>query len=167
MEARLNYQGLAPSVMTAMLGLEAAIRTSQLEESLIDLVKLRASQINGCAPCIDMHAKDLRARGESEQRLYLLNAWREAPFYTARERAALEWAEAVTLVTEGNVPDDVYAKVRKQFSDAEIVNLTLVVVAINGWNRFNIAFRSVPGSYEPAATRARHKATGGAVSATS
>lgn len=148
MESRLNYQKVVPAVLKAMFGLETVIRASGLEQSLVDLVKLRASQINSCAACIDMHAKDLRANGETEQRLYLLEAWREAPFYSARERAALEWTEAVTLI-EGNVSNDVFRRLREQFSDEEIVHLTLVVVAINGWNRFNIAFRTVPGLYEP------------------
>lgn len=151
MESRLNYSKLVPSVLKAMFGLEAVIRASGLEESLVDLMKLRASQINGCAACIDMHAKDLRAHGETEQRIYMLEAWREAPFYSARERAAFEWTEAVTLI-EGNVSSEVFRRARAQFSEEEIVHLTLVVVAINGWNRFNIAFRTAPGFYEPTRT---------------
>ena len=127
---------------------------SGLERSLLHLVELRVSQINGCAYCLDMHSKDLRAEGETEQRLYLLDAWRESPFYSARERAALAWAEAVTLVREGHVPDDVYAQAREQFSEQELVNLTLAVVTINGWNRLNIAFRPTPGSYHPASRAA-------------
>ncbi len=126
---------------------------------LVDLICVRVSQINGCAYCIDMHTKDLRAHGETEQRLYLLNAWRESPFYTERERAALAWAEAVTRLTEGQVPDDIYEQAREQFSKAELANLTLATVAINSWNRFNIAFRTVPGSYQPAA---REKVTANA-----
>jgi AhpD family alkylhydroperoxidase len=114
------------------------------------LIKTRASQINGCAYCIDMHTKEARAKGESEQRLYLLNAWREAPFYTDRERAALAWTEAVTLVADGHVPDEVYEQARVQFSEQELVNLTMAIVAINGWNRLAISFRSVPGSYQAA-----------------
>jgi AhpD family alkylhydroperoxidase len=121
-----------------------------LAPELVDLILLRASQINGCAYCIDMHSKDLRASGETEQRLYLLDAWREAPFYNDRERAALAWTEAVTRVTDGHVPDEVYEQVRAQFSEEEIANLTLAVVAINSWNRLNIAFRTVAGSYQPA-----------------
>ncbi len=111
--------------------------------------QLAGGKINGCAFCIDMHAKDLRAAGEPEQRLYELDAWRETPFYNEREQAALAWAEAVTLVTDGHVPDSVYEQARRQFSEQELVNLTLAVVAINGWNRLNIAFRIVPGSYQP------------------
>lgn len=114
-----------------------------------ELVKTRASQINGCAYCIDMHTKDARAAGETEQRLYALDAWRETPFYTDRERAALEWTEAVTLIAEDHAPDDLFQRVRQHFSEEELVNLTLAIVAINGWNRLAIAFRAVPGSYEP------------------
>ena len=125
-----------------------------LEHSLLELVKLRASQINGCAHCIDMHTKELRADGENEQRLYLLNAWEESPFYSDRERAALAWTEALTLVTEGHVPDDVYALARAQFSEEELANLTFAIVAINGANRINIAFRTVPGSYRARARQA-------------
>jgi AhpD family alkylhydroperoxidase len=137
-----------------MLGLEAYLAKCGLEAPLLHLLKLRVSQINGCAYCIDMHWKDLMAGGETEQRLYMLDAWRESPFYSDRERAALAWAEAVTLVTEGHVPDQVFEDARKQFSEAELANLTLAVVAINGWNRLNIAFRTVPGSYQPAAAQA-------------
>lgn len=154
MDSRLDYQKASPGVIKAMFALETAIHASGLEPSLIDLVKLRASQINGCAHCIDMHWKDLRATGESEQRLYALGVWRETPFYTERERMALAWTEAVTLITEGHVPDTLYEEVRKQFTDPELVNLTLAIVAINGWNRFSIAFRTVPGTYEPQKKRA-------------
>jgi AhpD family alkylhydroperoxidase len=115
---------------------------------LLGLVKTRASQINGCAFCIDMHTKDARAAGETEQRLYALNAWRETPFYTDRERAALAWTEAVTLINEGHAPDDVYEEVRQRFTEEELVNLTLAIVSINGWNRLAIAFRALPGSYQ-------------------
>ena len=132
-----------------MFGLEEYLQTCGLPANLLHLIKLRVSQINVCAYCIDMHSKDLRAAGESEQRLYLLNAWRDAPFYSDRERAALAWAEAVTLVTEGHVPNEVYEQTRSQFTDEELVNLTLAVVTINGWNRFSIAFRSVAGTYQP------------------
>ena len=128
----------------AMLALQRHVNESGLEHSLLELVKMRASQINGCARCLDMHAKDARAAGETEQRLYLLDAWREAPFYTERERAALEWTEAVTKITEGHVPDAVYESVRAHFTEQELVHLTLAVVAINGWNRLNIAFRVEP-----------------------
>jgi AhpD family alkylhydroperoxidase len=154
MEARLDFKKISPEVYKAMLGLEKTVNASYLEASLLDLVRLRASQINGCAQCIDMHSKDLRALGEHEQRLYLLNAWREAPFYTERERAALAWTEAVTFIADEHVPDAVYGEVRKHFSDAELVNLTLAIVAINGWNRLNIAFRTVPGAYRAAYRRA-------------
>ena len=150
MEQRLNYMEVGQGAARAMYGLEVYLAKCGLEPSLLHLVKFRVSQINGCAYCLDMHSKDLRAGGETEQRLYLLGAWREAPFYTERERAALAWAEAVTLVTEGHVPDEVYEQARGQFSEEELVNLTLAVVAINGWNRLSIAFRAVPGSYRPA-----------------
>jgi AhpD family alkylhydroperoxidase len=135
--------------MKAMRGLEAYLAECGLESSLLDLVRTRASQINGCAYCIDMHTKDARARGESEQRLYALSAWRETPFYTERERAALAWTEAVTLIANGHVPDAVYEEVRQHLNEEELVNLTLAVVAINGWNRFAIGFRTVPGTYQP------------------
>jgi AhpD family alkylhydroperoxidase len=132
-----------------MMGLHMFVRNCGLDHSLMELVKLRASQINGCAHCIDMHTKELRADGESEQKLYLLSAWRESPFYTERERAALAWTEAVTLVASSQVPDDVYDEARKQFSEEELVNLTFALIAINGANRLNVAFRTVPGSYQP------------------
>ena len=149
MEARFNYLKAAPGAFKAMLGLGNYLRESGLEESLLTLVDLRASQINGCAYCIDMHWKDLRAIGEKEQRLYSLDAWRESPFYTDRERAALEWTEALTLITEGHVPDEVYEKVRQHFNEKELSDLTLAVVTINGWNRLNISARTVPGDYQP------------------
>ena len=135
--------------MAAMSELERYLDECGLEPSLLDLVKLRASQINGCAYCIDMHTKDARARGESEQRLYALSAWRETPFYTERERAALAWTEALTLVTDGHAPDEIYESVRRQFTEKELTDLTLAIVAINGWNRFAIGFRAVPGTYQP------------------
>jgi AhpD family alkylhydroperoxidase len=116
---------------------------------LLELVRLRASQMNGCAYCIDMHTKDARATGESEQRLYALNAWRETPFFTNRERAGLEWTESVTDVGGSHVPDEVYQRVRREFTDTELVNLTMAIVAINGWNRIAVAMRIVPGSYQP------------------
>lgn len=149
MKARFDYFKSAPGVYKSMLGLSQYLRESGLEEPLINLIDFRASQINGCAYCLDMHSKDLRAAGETEQRLYSLEAWRECPYYTDRERAALEWTEALTLLTDGHVSDDVYEKVRQQFSDKELANLTLAVVAINGWNRLNVAARTVPGSYRP------------------
>ncbi len=149
MKARIGWAQLVPDAMKAMLGLELHVRHSGLEESLIDLVKVRASQINGCAYCIDMHTKDARAHGETEQRLYELDAWREAPFYSERERAALAWTEAVTLIADSHAPDETYEEVRKHFSETELVNLTLAIVTINGWNRLGISFRSAPGNYQP------------------
>ena len=146
---RYDYAKAAPEVLRAMVGLERQVHDSGLEESLLDLIKFRASQINGCAYCIDMHSKDARARGETEQRLYELDAWREAPFYSVRERAALAWTEAVTLVTSGHVPDAVYEEARQQFTERELAHLTLAIVAINGWNRLGIAFRAEPGAYKP------------------
>ena len=125
-----------------------------LEKPLLELIRLRASQINSCAFCIDMHSKDARAIGETEQRLYELDAWRETPFYTERERAALEWTEALTLVSQTHVPDAVYEEVRKQFNEKELVDLTYAVMAINSWNRLAISMRAVPGRYKPAATAA-------------
>ncbi len=151
MEQRINFAEAGQGALKAMLGLSAHLSKSGLEKPLLELLDFRVSQINGCAYCLDMHSKDLRAAGETEQRLYLLDAWRESPFYTERERAALAWAEAVTLVTEGHVPDEVYEQARAQFGEEELVNLTLAVVAINGWNRLNIAFRNEPGSYKPGA----------------
>jgi AhpD family alkylhydroperoxidase len=149
MQSRLSYEKAAPGALRAMLSLEKYVQESGLERSLLELVKTRASQINGCAYCIDMHTKDARAAGETEQRLYALNAWRETPFYTDRERAALAWTEAVTLVHNGHVPDEVFQQAQEQFTDNELVNLTTAVVAINGWNRLAIAFRAVPGRYQP------------------
>ena len=135
MEQRLNYADVAPGLMKAMFGLGGYLAKSGLEQKLLDLVNFRVSQINGCAYCLDMHSKDLRAAGESEQRLYVLEAWRESPFYSERERAALAWAEAVTLLKDKEVPDEVYEQARKQFNELELANLTLAVVTINGWNR--------------------------------
>lgn len=146
---RLNFKQLVPGTYRAMLALESYVHKSGLEPSLLELVKMRASQINGCAYCLDMHSKDARATGETEQRLYVLPAWREAPFYSDRERAALAWTETVTLLSETHVPDDVYQFARQHFSDEELVNLTIAIVAINGWNRLEVSFRGVAGSYEP------------------
>ncbi|MGB7923345.1 MAG: carboxymuconolactone decarboxylase family protein [Pyrinomonadaceae bacterium] len=154
MEQRINFAETGQGALKAMLTFSAYLSKSGLEEPLLKLLDFRVSQINGCAYCLDMHSKDLRAAGETEQRLYLLDAWRESSFYTERERAALAWAEAVTLVREGHVPGDVYEQARAQFSEEEMVSLTLAVVAINGWNRFNIAFRTEPGSYKPGAWHA-------------
>ena len=158
MQARLDYKQVAPGVYKAMLGLEAYLATCGLEPPLLDLVRVRASQINGCAFCIDMHTKDARARNETEQRLYALNAWRETPFYSDRERAALAWTEAVTLIADGHAADEVYEAVRQQFTDAELVNLTVAIVAINGWNRLAIPFRAVPGTYQAGRAFAASKA---------
>lgn len=147
---RLQLGKIAPEALKAVLQVSAYINNhSGLEPSLLNLVYLRASQINGCAWCIDMHTKDARALGETEQRLYLVSAWREAPFYTERERAALAWTEAVTLVAKDHVPDDVYEEVKQHFTDKELVNLTLAITQINVWNRFNVAFRNIAGSYQP------------------
>jgi len=154
MDARLDYKTASPQATKAMMELHSYVKICGLEHGLLELVKLRASQINGCAHCMDMHAKELRADGESEQRLYLLSAWRECPFYSARERAALAWTEALTLVSEGHVPDEVYDEARSEFSAEELVKLTLAIIAINGANRMNIAFRTVPGQYRPATRRA-------------
>lgn len=150
MKPRLNYGKAAPGTYEAMDALDGYLQNCSLEKALIMLVQLRASQINGCAYCLDMHWKDLRAIGDNEQRLYSLDAWRECPYYTDRERAALEWAEAVTLITRGHVADAVYEAVRPQFSEKELSDLTLAVAAINAWNRLSIAGRLTPGTYQPA-----------------
>jgi AhpD family alkylhydroperoxidase len=152
MEPRIDPTQVSPKAYQAMYGLESYVRRCGLDPILLELVKMRASQLNGCAYCLDMHSKDARAHGETEQRLYTLTAWRETPFFTDRERAALAWTEAVTLVGETHVPDDVFEEARRHFSDEELVNLTMAIVAINGWNRLSIAFRAVPGTYEPHAT---------------
>jgi AhpD family alkylhydroperoxidase len=149
MEARIDLMHVNPGVIHAMLGLERQVEKAGLDSKLLDLVRMRASQINGCAYCLDMHSKDARADGETEQRLYGLEAWSETPYYSERERAALEWTEALTLVSETHVPDDVYERVRVQFSEDELVHLSLAIVAINGWNRLNVAVRTVPGGYVP------------------
>ena len=153
MKARLNYGRVAAGVYDAMDALDRYVGGCGLEESLLHLVRLRASQLNGCAYCLDMHWKDLRALGEPEQRLYSLDAWRECPYYTERERAALDWTEAVTLVTEGHVPDDVHQRARTHFSEKELSDLTLAVATINAWNRLSIAGRLVPGTYQPATSK--------------
>jgi AhpD family alkylhydroperoxidase len=150
MKARLNYAKAAPGLYEAMDSLEKYLHAGALEKPLLWLVQLRASQINGCAYCLDMHWKDLRSIGETEQRLCSLPAWRECPYYTDRERAALEWTEAVTLVADTHVPDAVYEAVRPHFSDKELCDLTLALAAINAWNRLSIAARLVPGGYQPA-----------------
>ena len=146
MEPRIKYQKY-PELMKGMFALEQSVRASGLEHSLLELMKMRASIINGCAFCLDMHSKDARAAGETEQRLYGLPAWRETPFYTDRERAALEWTDSLTLINTNHAPDEIYERVRQQFSEQEIVALTLAVVAINSWNRIAISMRTVPGTY--------------------
>jgi AhpD family alkylhydroperoxidase len=151
MEPRINYQKVAASGVRAMLGLEKYLHDCSIEIGLLHLIKLRASQINGCAYCLDMHWKDLRAIGESEQRLYALDAWEETPFYTDRERAALAWTDAVTRVSDEHVPDEVYERVHQHFSEQELADLTLAVATINAWNRLSIAGRTTPGTYQPAA----------------
>jgi len=151
MEPRLEIHKVAAPAYRAIAGLEAYVRSSGLEPALLELVRLRASQINGCAYCIDMHTKDARAANESEQRLYALTAWRETPFFTDRERAALAWTEALTLIAETHAEDLIYEEVRPHFSEEELVNLTLAIVAINGWNRLALGFRTVPGTYQPKA----------------
>lgn len=154
MEARLAYDVVAPDAYKWMLDFHCASTHSSLEKPLIELVKTLASMLNGCAYCVDMHTKDARADGETEQRLYGLTVWRETPYYTDRERAALEWTEAVTLISQSHVPDDVYERVRVHFSESELVELTLAIIVINGWNRLAISFRDVPGKYEPAPRKA-------------
>ncbi|TXH35895.1 MAG: carboxymuconolactone decarboxylase family protein [Rhodospirillaceae bacterium] len=143
MKARLNPYQASPEMMKAVGDLEAKVAGSGLEHSLIELVKTRASQINGCAFCIHMHTRDARAKGESEERLYLLDAWEESPLYTDRERAALAWTEAVTLIAQTHAPDAVYERVRKEFNEEELVKLTTLIATINAWNRIAISFRSV------------------------
>jgi AhpD family alkylhydroperoxidase len=149
MTARIEYTKVSPDAFKAMLGLEAYLARCGLEHTLLHMLKLRASQINGCAYCIDMHWKDARAAGETEQRLYALDAWEESPFYSERERAALAWIEALTRITDGHVPDDVFVRVSAHFSEKELVDLTYVASTINAWNRIAIAMRSVPGVYQP------------------
>jgi AhpD family alkylhydroperoxidase len=148
MEPRIDYAKTAPGVRAAMGGLEEYVRQTGLEPGLLELVKLRASLINGCAYCADMHTKVARSRGETEQRLYTVSLWRETPFFSERERAALAWTEAVTRVSVEHVSDQVYESARQQFSERELVDLTLAIVAINGWNRLAIAFRTVPGTFQ-------------------
>lgn len=159
MESRIDVQKVAPQSIKPLLDLAAYLRHSSLDSKLLNLVYMRASQINGCAFCIDMHTKDARAEGETEQRLYELDAWRETPFYTDRERAALAWTEAVTLVNQGHVPDEVYEEARRHYSEKELVDLNMAVVAINAWNRVAISFRAVPGTYEPQQAPRRQTAT--------
>ncbi|HEX7349101.1 MAG TPA: carboxymuconolactone decarboxylase family protein [Rhodanobacteraceae bacterium] len=150
MTQRMNYSKASPDGFKAIYGLQQYVENCGLEHPLLELVKMRASQINGCAYCLDMHSKDARAAGETEQRLYLLNAWREAPFYTDRERAALAWTEALTEISKTHeVSDALYAEARKQFSEKELADLSFAIIAINGWNRLAIPFRAEPGHYQP------------------
>jgi AhpD family alkylhydroperoxidase len=151
MEARSNPYKASPKIYQAMLALSEVASSTGIEKPLQELVKIRASQINGCAYCLDLHTKDARAAGETEQRIYLLDSWRESPFYSDRERAALEWTEALTKITEGHAPDEVYERVKQHFSPEELANLSLVIVTINAWNRLGIAFRITPGHCRPAA----------------
>ena len=146
---RIDYKHVAPGAYRAQVALENYVCNSGLEHSLLHLIKLRASYLNGCAHCVDMHTKDLRVAGDSEQRLYAVPVWRETPFFTPRERAALTWTDAVTDVGRTHVPDDVFVEMREHFTDVEIVNLTAAVIAINGWNRLAVAFRKQVGSYVP------------------
>lgn len=149
MEERLDYGETAPEGIAPLYALERYIKNTGLEPDLVELVKIRASQLNGCAYCIDMHTKDARSRGESEQRLYGLTAWREAPFYSERERSALAWAESVTQIGEDHLPDELYNLARENFTEKELVDLTLAIIVINAWNRLAISFRTPAGSYQP------------------
>ena len=158
MKARIDLMHVSPGIMHAMLGLERQVRRAGLDGKLLDLVRMRASQINGCAYCLDMHSKDARAAGETEQRLYGLSAWRETPYYSERERAALEWTEALTLVTQSHVTDEVFERVRAQFSEDELAHLSLAIVSINGWNRLNVAAGTVPGDYVAGSLATLHAA---------
>jgi AhpD family alkylhydroperoxidase len=149
MSKRIDWTHVAPAASRAMFALEQYVRGCGLEHGLLHLVKLRASYLNGCAFCVDMHTKDARAAGESEQRLYAIPVWRETPFFTPRERAALAWTEAVTEIGKAGVPDALLDEAGAHFTDAELVNLTMAVIAINGWNRLSIGFHTEPGSYQP------------------
>ena len=147
--ARIDLHHVNPAAYAAMLNLQKYVDAAPLDHKLMELVKMRASQINGCAYCLDMHSQDARAAGETEARLHVLAAWHEAPFYSERERAALAWTEAVTLVADTHAPDQAYEEARKHFSEKELGDLTLAIVAINGWNRLCVAFRVPPGTYKP------------------
>lgn len=149
MEQRIEYQKIAQRSFKGMYELEKYVANSELENTLVNLVKIRASQINGCAYCIDMHTKDARQAGETEQRIYSLSVWHESPFYTDREQAALKWTEALTKIADNRVPDELYESVRKHFAKTELTALTMAIIAINGWNRLAISFRNIPGSYKP------------------
>jgi AhpD family alkylhydroperoxidase len=160
MKPRIEFARLEPKVVQSLIGLVAHVERSGLEPKLLHLVMMRASQINGCAPCLDMHSKDARAAGETEQRLYGLSAWRETPYYSERERAALEWTEALTLVAESHAPDDVYEAVRARFTESETANLTFAIALINVWNRLNVGLRQVAGDYRPGMYRQDQAAAG-------
>ncbi len=149
MKERMDYSSAAPGLMKALNGLQHYVDHCGLEVSLLELVRIRASQINGCAYCLDMHTKDARANDETEQRIYALSAWRETPFYSDRERAALEWTEALTLIASNSVSDELFERVRKHFTEAELAALSGAIIMINGWNRLAIPFRDVPGVYQP------------------
>jgi len=149
MGPRIDLHEKAQKALNTMYGLGKYLAESSIEESLLNLIDFRVSQINGCAFCLDMHSKDLRAAGESEQRLYVMDAWREAPFYSERERAALAWAEAVTKLTDAHIPDETYEEARKQFSEQELIDLTMAIITINSYNRINVAFRTEAGTYVP------------------
>jgi AhpD family alkylhydroperoxidase len=153
MKSRIDIARVSPKALQPLFAVQAFLATSGLEHKLLALVKIRASQINGCANCLDMHTKDARADGETEQRLYLLDAWRESPFYSERERAALAWTEALTCIADGHVPDDVYEQASSQFTEQELAALSLAVVGINSWNRLSIAFRVEAGWYQPGQQR--------------
>jgi AhpD family alkylhydroperoxidase len=159
MMQRIDYSHLAPGALAAMLGIQRYVDHCSLEKPLLELIKLRSSQLNGCAFCVDMHSKDTRALGETEQRLYAVAVWREAPFFSERERAALAWTETVTLIAQTGVPDDVYQIARNQFSEKELIDLTMAIIAINGWNRLAVSFRAVPGSYQPKSVGETSEAT--------
>ena len=149
MKSRLDYGQVAPKAIKGLLEIENYIHHSNLEKSLFELVKTRASQINGCGYCLDMHTKDARKEGETEQRLYALSAWRETPLFTERERIALEWTEALTLIAGNPISDELYERVSKEFNEQDLIALTMTIIAINGWNRLAIPFRTVAGSYNP------------------
>ena len=146
---RIEYQKAAPEAFNGLIELDQYVQASNIGDKLYELVKMRASQINGCAYCLDMHSKDARAAGETEQRLYGLNAWRETPYYSGRERAALAWTEELTEISLNEVSDELYESVRDHFDEEEVIALTMLIVAINGWNRLAISFRTEPGSYKP------------------
>jgi AhpD family alkylhydroperoxidase len=156
MRPRIDYAKIAPKAVEAMRHLQNYVDNCSLPQDLLELIRMRASQLNGCAYCLDMHSKDARAAGESEQRIYLLDAWREAPFYSDKERAALEWTEAVTLLSKSHVPDKIYHDVRMHFSEEEIVELTMAIITINGWNRLSISTRNVAGTYQPRKSHSQH-----------